>query len=67
LPSVVPYAVRWQALESIVHMLSGAALPEPVPPEISTFTRQRPITLRISAPSGETERTTWSALTGAIK
>ena len=28
-------------------------MPEPVPPEMRTLARQRPITLRISAPSGE--------------
>src|ERR1700722_19846268 len=38
-----------------VRQLSSVVLPEPVPPEISVFTRQRPMILRISAPSGEIE------------
>ncbi len=35
-----------------VRQLSSVVLPEPVPPETSVLTRQRPMTLRISAPSG---------------
>ena len=34
-----------------VRQLSSVVLPEPVPPDTSVLTRQRPMTLRISAPS----------------
>ena len=35
-----------------VRQLSSVVLPDPVPPETMVLTRQRPITLRISPPSG---------------
>src|ERR1700737_3461987 len=45
-----------------VRQFSSVVLPEPVPPEIRTFARQRPIIWRISAPSGEIapNLTSWS-------
>src|ERR1700726_427711 len=45
-----------------VRQLSSVVFPEPVPPEIRTLARQRPMICRISAPSGviAPNLTSWS-------
>ena len=47
-----------------VRQFSSVVLPEPVPPEISTLQRTRPMICRISAPSGviEPNLTSWSSV-----
>src|SRR6202023_2971392 len=47
-----------------VRQFNSVVLPEPVPPEISTLQRTRPMICRISAPSGEIapNLTSWSSV-----